>query len=441
MTLPDETFAIDGTNLLHSWVDQTAGLNANARPLLTLLTNLLKNNYDFFCVFDANIEILLKKTHPKHAKDIQGLILSSPKKFFIVTGGTQADSVVLATANDRNLKVISNDRYKDYKTRYEWLESQHPDRLLHSNYVPGGIITWQDADSLADFKVGDEPIEKLLLDLSQLLEIPFAGRQSNERSSDSTDPVDQDNSSFFESQTKNSRNHSKSESAEFPGSQENETKNNKRESGYEEINKLESSFVYIKPGRLSGYVGGDILLEGYWICDHPVTISEYKLYKPSAWYLDKYSTFSCPIMYVSWNDALDFIKWLNEKYPPEDGTQYSIPNEFEWEYACRAGNTELYCFGDDETRLKEYGWYSENSENNCQPIKQLRPNLWELYDMHGNVSELAASFRYEACICGGSFWDDARNCQSKSRIGVASKNIAGEAMGFRLVRREDNSRD
>jgi formylglycine-generating enzyme required for sulfatase activity len=91
-----------------------------------------------------------------------------------------------------------------------------------------------------------------------------------------------------------------------------------------------------------------------------------------------------PVETVSWEEVQQFLRRLNER---QDGNLYRLPSEAQWEYACRAGSTNAYCFGDDEGLLGEYAWYSNNSGNSTHPVGQKKPNSWGLYDMHGNVWE------------------------------------------------------
>jgi formylglycine-generating enzyme required for sulfatase activity len=81
--------------------------------------------------------------------------------------------------------------------------------------------------------------------------------------------------------------------------------------------------------------------------------------------------------------AMMYCKWLYSK----TGIFFRLPTEAEWEYACRAGSTNAYPFGNDAKSLKEYGFFNENSEGKFQHVGKRKPNAWGLYDMLGNLSE------------------------------------------------------
>jgi serine/threonine protein kinase/formylglycine-generating enzyme required for sulfatase activity len=93
-----------------------------------------------------------------------------------------------------------------------------------------------------------------------------------------------------------------------------------------------------------------------------------------------------PVEGISWEDCQDFLEKLNDKVGKNMG-KFRLPTEAEWEYACRAGSTTKYHFGDAEIRLTEYAWYDENSRGKTHPVGQKKPNAWGLHDMHGNVSQ------------------------------------------------------
>jgi formylglycine-generating enzyme required for sulfatase activity len=95
-----------------------------------------------------------------------------------------------------------------------------------------------------------------------------------------------------------------------------------------------------------------------------------------------------PVEQVSWEDALKFCEKLSSL--PEEkaaGRVYRLPMEAEWEYACRAGSSTAYFFGDDEESLSDYAWYYRNSGERSHPVALKKPNAWGLYDMCGNVDE------------------------------------------------------
>ena len=124
-----------------------------------------------------------------------------------------------------------------------------------------------------------------------------------------------------------------------------------------------------------------ILTKPYYMGIYPVTQSEYKHVmgsNPSCFKGDR-----IPVDMVSWEDAMAFIERLNSfKEERSQGREYRLPTEAEWEYACRAGSTTPYCFGDDRGKLGDYAWFFRNSGKSSHPVGEKKANSWGLYDMH-----------------------------------------------------------
>ena len=122
---------------------------------------------------------------------------------------------------------------------------------------------------------------------------------------------------------------------------------------------------------------------------------------------------SLPVETVSWDDAQLFIKKLNQLSGKKN---YRLPTEEEWEYACWAGTTSEYYFGDDESQLGEYAWYEGNAGRTTHPVGQKKPNEWGLYDMAGNVWEWTDSWydssRSYRVARGGSWYCFVEFCRS-----------------------------
>jgi hypothetical protein len=131
-----------------------------------------------------------------------------------------------------------------------------------------------------------------------------------------------------------------------------------------------------------------------------------------------------PVENVSWNNAQAFC----EKLSQITGKTYRLPTEAEWEYACRAGTTTRYYFGDDDNQLGNYAWYAKNSGGKTHPVGQKKPNGWGLYDMIGNVLEWCE----DSCLRGGSWYVNPYYCRSAYRYYFSRRDVSND-LGFRVV--------
>jgi formylglycine-generating enzyme required for sulfatase activity len=159
-----------------------------------------------------------------------------------------------------------------------------------------------------------------------------------------------------------------------------------------------------------------------------VTNAEYKKFvdetdyrKPNYWDDDIFNQPKQPVSGVNWTDATEFCKWANLR----------LPTETEWEYACRAGTTTKYYFGDDPEQLGDYAWFSDNSNRCTHPVGEKLPNGFGLYDMHGNMWEWCQDW-YEngRILCGGSF----SNAAEYVRLGCRNWGLPNDHFGFRVAR-------
>jgi formylglycine-generating enzyme required for sulfatase activity len=140
-----------------------------------------------------------------------------------------------------------------------------------------------------------------------------------------------------------------------------------------------------------------------------------------------------PAISMTQHAANKYCQWLSAK----TGHFYRLPTEAEWEYACRAGTTTAYSFGDDASKLGDYAWFEDNSDFKYQKVGKKKPNPWGLYDMHGNVAEwcldqyepnydkfvgqmavdpwIRATKPYPHSVRGGSYDDEAAKLRSAAR--------------------------
>ena len=230
----------------------------------------------------------------------------------------------------------------------------------------------------------------------------------------------------------------------------------------------------------------EVKLSAFWMGTHEVTYDEFLLFfddentsrnsevdavtRPTPQYIDlswgmgKQGGF--PVNSMSQYTAMMYCQWLYKK----TGHFYRLPTEAEWEYACRAGTTTTYYFGNDAKQLKDYAWFADNSKDKYQKTGQKKPNAWGLYDMLGNVAEWVLdqydekyyngltksvqdpsnppATRYPKSVRGGGYMDKAvaLRCASRSQSDPSWNKrdpqipkskwwlTDGMAVGFRVVR-------
>lgn len=137
----NNTYVIDGSNVCW-WYGQTHLDIASIQPLLTVLVALLENGDDFYCVFDASVTHTIGNNgNEAEAASIENLLRDHSERFYRVTGATRADGVILHDADHYNRSIITNDIYRDYKEKYEWLSDKYTKRLVQGNLQPSGLIT------------------------------------------------------------------------------------------------------------------------------------------------------------------------------------------------------------------------------------------------------------------------------------------------------------
>ena len=152
-----------------------------------------------------------------------------------------------------------------------------------------------------------------------------------------------------------------------------------------------------------------------------------------------------PVESVSWDDCQQFLDKLNARFRrrhpsplPAGQGEFRLPSEAQWEYACRAGSTTRYCYGDEESEFGEYAWYKENSDSKTHPVGQKRPNGWGLYDMHGNVREWCQDW-YDPNYYVNSLTDDPAGPTAGSSRVIRGGSWSGAASLCRSARRSGNS--
>lgn len=170
-------------------------------------------------------------------------------------------------------------------------------------------------------------------------------------------------------------------------------------------------FLWVEPGR---FVMGSpqdesersedeeqvevTLTEGFWLGKYEVTQEQWKKVMQTEPWANKGRVrvaSDSPACWLSWDQASLFCRELTRQEQQAgtlpEGWEYVLPTEAQWEYACRAGTTTKYSFGDDDDMLFDYAWYGEQhrepKEMRARAVGRKLPNPWGFYDMHGNVVE------------------------------------------------------
>lgn len=141
-TRMSNTYVVDGMNVCWWSTQPNPKAAPSIQPLLTVLVALLENGDDFYCVFDASITHAVGVNEKRvDASSIETMLESYPDRFFRVTGATRADGVILHDADHYKRSIITNDIYRDYREKYQWLSDKYTGRLVQGNLQPSGLMT------------------------------------------------------------------------------------------------------------------------------------------------------------------------------------------------------------------------------------------------------------------------------------------------------------
>ncbi|HEX6810661.1 MAG TPA: SUMF1/EgtB/PvdO family nonheme iron enzyme [Planctomycetota bacterium] len=191
----------------------------------------------------------------------------------------------------------------------------------------------------------------------------------------------------------------------------------------------------------------------FWIAETEITREQWQRVIPEPRW--EGSNAKLPANRISWQDANEFCERLTQLALEQGlpvGYRFGLPREAEWEYACRAGRDEDYCFGSDRASLKTWAVFGQQP---LRPARTLRPNDFGLYDMHGNLDEWCADLLdpglphepadpagpigEKAAVRGGSHASTESECRSHHRHELPRQS-RDNLVGFRpaLVMRSDD---
>lgn len=238
----------------------------------------------------------------------------------------------------------------------------------------------------------------------------------------------------------------------------------------ETTNSVGMKFVAIPPGRFTmGAGAGEVpvdLAQPFRLGIHEVTQGQFKAVMGTEPWKRKEGVKAgehIAASHVHWADATEFCRKLTEQERAAGllsaNKAYRLPTEAEWEFACRAGTTTKYSFGDDAAPLAEYAWYIANSKNvgesYAHAVGLKKPNAWGLFDMHGNLYEWCndwlggklpgdtdpknPDFGSYRVLRGGAWLYEAQNSWSTSRRRY-SPDAHSPLIGFRVVLTVDTTK-
>ncbi len=193
-----------------------------------------------------------------------------------------------------------------------------------------------------------------------------------------------------------------------------------------ELSVLKMNFCWCPPGTFT--MGSDdddpdrqlnelqtevTLTKGFWLQQTEVTQAQYEAImgvNPSHFKGPEH-----PVESLTWDEATLFCERLSSLEPEKSaGNVYRLPTEAEWEYACRAGSSTAFSFGNNPDELGDYAWYNANSDRSTHPVGQKQPNAWNLHDMHGNVWEWCNDWLGD--YSGGSVTDPQGAASGAKRV-------------------------